>query len=183
MSQPASSGFSTAFAATLRAIFTDRAVVTVMIGAVILYSFFYPLGYRQQVASELPIVVVDYDQSSLSRQLIRAVDGVSAVHRLTTLSSEAEAQAIVASAKAEGILVISAGFERAILRGEQGKVALMGNGAYLGRANTVLTGMGDAITAFARDNLPVPVCNPRCNWCSARCSIPARVMAARWFTS
>src|SRR5690606_40219680 len=45
----------------------------------------------------------------------------------------------------------SRGFERDILRGDQGEVAIYANGAWLGRANTVLTGLGDAITGFARE--------------------------------
>lgn len=139
-----------AFQQTLRAIFSDRAVVTVMVGAVILYSFFYPMGYRQQVASDQPIMVVDEDRSASSRSLIRYIDSLQSVRLLGVTGSRADAITEVVAMRAEGFIVINRGFERDILRGDQGQLAIYGNGAWLGRANTVLTGLGDAITAFAR---------------------------------
>lgn len=83
--------FVEAFVSTFRAVFTDRAVVMVMVGAVILYSFFYPTGYRQQVASEQPVVIVDQDRTALSRELIRHIERVNAVHVTALMASEAEA--------------------------------------------------------------------------------------------
>lgn len=143
--------FVEAFASTFRAVFTDRAVVMVMVGAVILYSFFYPTGYQQQVASEQPVVIVDQDRTALSRDLIRHIERVSAVQVTALVASETEAIAQVSAMRAEGFVVIPRGFERDILRGDQGEVAIYANGAWLGRANTVLTGLGDAITGFARE--------------------------------
>ncbi len=143
--------FLGAFVSTFRAIFTDRAVVMVMVGAVILYSFFYPMGYRQQVASEQPVVIVDQDRTALSRDLIRHIERVNAVHVIALVNSETEAVAQVAAMKAEGFVVIPSGFERNILRGDQGDIAIYASGAWLGRANTVLTGLGDAITGFAHE--------------------------------
>ncbi|ACE84845.1 ABC transporter permease [Cellvibrio japonicus] len=144
-------GFRSAFDGTFRAIFADRAVVTVMVGAVILYSFFYPMGYRQQVASEQPVVIVDQDRTPLSRELIRHIQRVNAVHVIAIVESEAEAAAQVAAMRAEGFAVITSGFERDILRGNPGPIALYGNGAFLGRTNRVLTGLGDAIGGFAHE--------------------------------
>lgn len=143
--------FVEAFASTFRAVFTDRAVVMVMVGAVILYSFFYPTDYQQQVASEQPVVIVDQDRTALSRDLIRHIERVSAVQVTALVASETEAIAQVTAMRAEGFVVIPRGFERDILRGDQGEVAIYANGAWLGRANTVLTGLGDAITGFARE--------------------------------
>lgn len=143
-------GIRQAFGETLRAIFSDRAVVTVMVGAVILYSFFYPMGYRQQVATNQPVMVVDEDRSSLSRELIRHVDSVQALHLLGVTPHRADAIAEVVAQRAEGFMVIGHHFERDILRGEPGQLAIYGNGAWLGRANTVLNGFGEAITASAK---------------------------------
>jgi ABC-2 type transport system permease protein len=36
----------------------------------ILYSVFYPSAYKAQINLKLPVAVVDFDQSSLSRNLI-----------------------------------------------------------------------------------------------------------------
>ena len=71
--------FSGAFITTFHAIFTDKAAISVMLGAVALYSFFYPLGYQEQVAANQPIYIVDHDHSALSRELIRDIQSLRAV--------------------------------------------------------------------------------------------------------
>ncbi len=57
---------------TLMVVLCDRYAIVVMVGAVILYSFFYPAAYRHQVASNLPVLVVDEDHSATSRELLQA---------------------------------------------------------------------------------------------------------------
>ncbi|MNN14898.1 ABC-2 family transporter protein [compost metagenome] len=62
-----------------------------------------------------------------------------------------QARHALETGKAEGILLIPANLERDILRGGQGYLVLMGNGAYLGRASWVLGGVAEALTAFAHE--------------------------------
>lgn len=142
-------GFRAAFVGTLRAILAERYAVLAMIGAVVLYSVFYPSAYRHQVASHLPAVVVDEDHSPSSRELIRKLDTVRAIQLTGQPASMREAYAMLLTGEAEGILQIPAGFERDIRRGQPGQLALLGDGAFLGRAGTVLGGFGDAIGGFA----------------------------------
>ncbi|KLO00707.1 membrane protein, partial [Stenotrophomonas maltophilia] len=61
---------------TLMAVLCDRYAIVVMVGAVILYSFFYPAAYRHQVAGNLPVLVVDEDHSATSRELLRRLDAL-----------------------------------------------------------------------------------------------------------
>ena len=63
------SEFRGGFHQALRHIASDRAAKSVLVGAIILYSFFYPAPYRSQVASHLPVAVVDLDLSPMSRSL------------------------------------------------------------------------------------------------------------------
>ncbi|KAG0741587.1 hypothetical protein G6F24_016675 [Rhizopus arrhizus] len=63
---------------TLLAVLCDRDAIVVMVGAVILYSFFYPAAYRHQVAGNLPVLVVDEDHSATSRELLRKLDALRA---------------------------------------------------------------------------------------------------------
>lgn len=139
-----------AFAQTLRAVFADRFAVVTLIGAVVLYSFFYPVAYRHQVAAGYPVVVVDLDNTAASRALLRQVDAVRAVRIVETVPAMAQARTRIEQGHAEGVVAVPAGFERALRRGEQGELVLLGNGAFLGRAGTVLEGLGDAVTAYAR---------------------------------
>jgi ABC-2 type transport system permease protein len=58
----------------LGAIFGDRGVLLIMGVAVIFYAFVYPLPYSREVLRKVPLVVIDHDNSALSRQLVRMVD-------------------------------------------------------------------------------------------------------------
>lgn len=136
---------------TFDRLLAERYAVVTMLGAVILYSVFYPAAYRHQVASSLPVVVVDEDHSPMSRELVRKVDAVRAVHRIAELPSMDQARRWLESGRAEGVLRVPDGFQRDILRGASGHVVIQGNGAYLSRASTVASGLGDAVSGFAVD--------------------------------
>ena len=139
-----------AFRQTLLAVFCDPSALSVMIGAVLLYSFFYPAAYRHQVASELPIAVVDADHSATSRELIRHVDALRAVRVVSQPADLAQARAQLEAGQVDGIVMIPARLERDILRGGSGQLVLLGNGAYLSRASAILSGLAEGITGFGR---------------------------------
>ena len=56
---------------TLKAIAGDKGVLLIMGLAPLIYGFFYPWPYAQQSVTRVPVAVVDYDHSSLSRQITR----------------------------------------------------------------------------------------------------------------
>lgn len=145
------SGFLRGFRGALRALFADRAAVMSIIVATLIYSFYYPAAYSHQIASRLPTVVVDLDRSPMSRDLVRKLGAVRAVELIRPEPSLAAARERVSEGKADGILIVDAGFERDILRGEQGRVTFLAGGALLSRANTVLQGLGDAVAGFSQD--------------------------------
>jgi ABC-2 type transport system permease protein len=62
------------FRQTLRGIFRQKETLTLLVGASVLYAFFYPTPYLNQVLRDLPVVVVDRDHTALSRQLSRWLD-------------------------------------------------------------------------------------------------------------
>src|SRR5690554_1421993 len=95
--------FSQAFAETIRAIVSDRVALLVLVGAVVLYSFFYPLAYRHQVAIDLPLVVVDQDHSPMSRSLLRKLNAVRALHLVGVVGSMDQAQELVERGKTEAV--------------------------------------------------------------------------------
>ncbi len=144
------SEFRQGFVAAIRAVFQDPSAVATLIGAVVLYSFYYPVAYSHQNASSLPVVVVDLDQGNLSRHLIRELPAVRALKVVGHPANIGEAERVIAAGRAEGIVVVEHDFQRKILRGQPGEIALLADGAFLGRANTVLQGAADAIGAVAQ---------------------------------
>ena len=145
------SEFRGGFREALQHIASDRAAKSVLVGAIILYSFFYPAPYRSQVASHLPVAVVDLDLSPMSRGLVRNTLAVRALDVVELGNSFSAAQASLEDAKVQAIMVIQPDFQRDILRGRQGQVALFGNGALLAHGSAALGGFSDALGAFAQD--------------------------------
>jgi ABC-2 type transport system permease protein len=138
-----------AFITTFHAIFTDKAVVSVMLGAVVLYSFFYPLGYQEQVAANQPIYIVDHDRSALSRELIRDIQSLRAVKVHALVIDSDEAVQAVRAMKIQGYVEIPADFEQSIWRGTPADIALFANGASLntreGYGSFLVTGVAQLI--------------------------------------
>ncbi|HEL5364478.1 TPA: ABC transporter permease [Stenotrophomonas maltophilia] len=137
--------------ATIRHIFKDRAAVTTIIVASIIYAFYYPAAYQHQVATRMPVVAVDLDRSPASRDLLRKLTAVRDIELKDTLGSLSEAERHIREGHAEGILVIDQRFQRDILRGGQGKLTFLASGALLGRANTVSQGLAVAVAGFSSD--------------------------------
>jgi len=141
-----------AFLATFRLILTDSTALMLLIGSAILYSFFYPSAYSGEVPTRIAIAVVDMDHSGASRSLVHKLSALQQAEVVARTASQDAALAWIADRRASAVVVIPEGFERHILRGEQGTVALYGNGAYLLRSSTALAGVGAALGAVGRDS-------------------------------
>lgn len=140
-----------AFLATFRAILTDSTALMLLIGSAILYSFFYPSAYSGEVPTRIPIAVVDMDHSGASRSLTGKLAASQQAEVVARPPSTDDALRWIERRSASAIVFIPEGFERDILRGEQGTVALYGNGAYLLRSSAALAGVGAALGDLARD--------------------------------
>lgn len=140
-----------AFLATLRTILGDSTALTLLIGSAVLYSFFYPSAYSGEVPTRIPIAVVDMDHSGASRSLVTKLSALQEARIVARPTSPAEALRWIEDRRASAIVFIPEGFERHILRGEQGKVALYGNGAYLLRSSTALAGVAAAMGSLGRE--------------------------------
>lgn len=115
----------------LRDILSDRAVLLILLGGTLLYGFAYPLPYRFQVVNDLPVVLVDHDRSSSSRQLGRMLNATPELAVAWRLTDRHAAENLMRSGQAAGLVEIPAGFERDMLRGTPVKVGVWGNAAYM----------------------------------------------------
>lgn len=143
------SGFAETFRWLWRTLIGNRYAVVTMMGAVVLYSVFYPTAYRNEVASGLAIVVVDEDRSPASRALVRQLGSVRALDVVGLPTTLAEGRRAIEYGRAEGIVHIPSGMQRSVAQGEPAQLVLLGNGGFLGRASSVLEGMGEAIRGWA----------------------------------
>ncbi len=83
-------------------LFADPGVLLILLGTVVLYSFFYPLPYLPEVVREVPVAVVDQDRSALSRRLVRMSDAHPALRIALQAQSVAEAEAALRAAGSAG---------------------------------------------------------------------------------
>ncbi|HEY3382806.1 MAG TPA: ABC transporter permease [Vicinamibacterales bacterium] len=127
-----------------RRIFLDAGAVLVLVAALVLYAFFYPIPYLPEVLKHVPVVVVDLDQSELSRKLVRMIDAHELTHVAADARSLCEAEDIVRAGKADGVLVIPQQFERKVRRGDQAQVAAYADASYFLVYRQVLTGALEA---------------------------------------
>lgn len=140
--------FVAAFRATWATVLTSRTLLSTMLLAVVLYAFYYPAPYSQEVAQQLPVVLVDEDASALSRELVRNLEATRAVIVVDHAPSVAAAQARLRAGKADGVVLIARGLQRQLRTGAPGSgVAVWVNASYLLRASTI----GEAVTEVLRD--------------------------------
>jgi ABC-2 type transport system permease protein len=135
---------------TASAMWKHSSAALILVGGTVLYSFYYPVAYRAQVAANLPIAVVDKDHSGLSRDIARRLGAVRGVLVVASLDDVAEAQRRLDAREIDGYLVIPDRLESLALRNEAPVLELYSNGAYLIRNQTVLESMGAAVSTTIR---------------------------------
>ncbi len=128
----------------LAAIFRNPAILLTVFGGVVFYSFLYPLPYAQQVPRELKVVVVNLDNSQLSRSLERMVDASPQVQLSGRAHSLAEAQEMFVEDSLAGIMLIPENFYRDLLLNKRPTLSFAGDASYFLVYGTVLEGMAGA---------------------------------------
>jgi ABC-2 type transport system permease protein len=116
-----------------------------MVFAVFFYSLFYPMPYRQEVLKEVPIALVDFDRSAVSRQLGRMIDATEEVSVACRPRDLDEAQRLFMDRKVYGLVVIPEGFERKVYRQEQATVSVYADGGYFLMNRQVRGGVSRAV--------------------------------------
>ncbi|MCT8987980.1 ABC transporter permease [Shewanella phaeophyticola] len=116
--------------AEFKAILADKAIIVTLFGGVLFYSVLYPLPYLNQVPTEQQVVVVDHDNSSLSRLVTRHADASAKIHILANLGSIDEAETWISEGKAHGLLVIPTNFRRDLLLGKGATLSYGGDASY-----------------------------------------------------
>ncbi|WP_376960461.1 ABC transporter permease [Azospirillum sp. A26] len=130
----------------LRRIFTVRPVFSVFILAAAIYAVFYPQPYLTEALRNVPIVVVDRDGTSSSREMVRRLDATSDVSVALVLPDLPSAQRAVYERAVSGILLIPGNFERDLLHGRPSPVALYADASYF----LIYQRIAGAVSAVAR---------------------------------
>jgi ABC-2 type transport system permease protein len=150
-------GFRAAFVETLLGVLGNKELLGPLVIGVILYAFYFPLPFAQQVSHELPLVLVDQENSGLTRRIARDLSATRQVEIVAQATSLAEAAELVRDRRADGILQLPDGLTRSLLtQAPPVNVGIWVNGTYVLRASNI----GDAISAVisgAAEEMLAPV--------------------------
>lgn len=121
--------FIQGFVGTLTSVFKDKGVILMLIIAPILYGFFYPWPYRAEVVQEIPVGVVDYDHSELSKTISRYSDA-SPNLSVQQYNTEQDATNAMYHNEIAGYLVIPRNLEQDVFANKPVHVSVLGNNSY-----------------------------------------------------
>lgn len=121
--------FITAFLQTLAAVFKDKGVFLMLIIAPVLYGFFYPWPYSTEVINQVPVGIIDYDNSNLSKTLTRYSAASPQLNTRPFLNEQAAINALWKDEIA-GYMIIPNNLEKKVKSGRPASVSVVGNGGY-----------------------------------------------------
>jgi len=131
---------------TLHAVFTTRPALMILVLAGFLYGFYYPAAYQHQVATQLPIALVDLDQSPASRKIAERLLATPQLRLVQQLQDFEAGRALLERREVDGLVLIPADFERGVLSGTRpDAVAFYLNGAYIVRTSAIGEGLQSAL--------------------------------------
>lgn len=113
--------------AEIRSFFKDKEAVLLLFGGALIYPFFYPQPYVNQVVSEVPFGIVDLDNTQLSRDIAYMADATPDLKIVNAYNSTQEAKEAVARNEIQGFLVLPYNFEKDVYLQKRPAIALAGN--------------------------------------------------------
>ncbi len=114
-----------------KTIFRDAGVVTLFIIAVVVYPIIYSLAYNNELAKDVPIAVVDENDSDLSRKLISMLDASDEVNVIIKTPDFNQAKEMFKKSEIYGVVVIPADFNKKIYKSETAVVTVYADASYM----------------------------------------------------
>lgn len=118
----------------------DKGMLLIMFLGVIFYSLFYSVPYSNEVVKEVPIGIVDFDETNASKEFIRNINTTDYVKIIKKYSSKKEAEKDFYKNKISGFSIIPKDFQKDIYRGKQAKIVLYVDSAYMIIYKTIYSG-------------------------------------------
>jgi len=144
-------GVAGAFAGEWRRVLAIRGAFILFIGAPIIYGIYYPQPYLNQILRKLPIVVVDADQSELSRRIVETMDASGSASVVGRPRSLADAQAMINRGDAFAAVGIPPGTERDVLKGVTAHLPIYADATYLFLFRTLSSGISAAVSTLSSE--------------------------------
>lgn len=142
-------GFLDCFCHTLRACLTNLACAPFFLFAVAFYVFYYCWPYMAQLPLHLDAIVVDEDNSALSRRMLASIQASPDYRIIRVSSNKTDAIRAMQSNEATCLIGIPANFEKDALTGIPTSLWLITNGAFIVKARTTMSGAAGVLENLA----------------------------------
>ncbi len=116
--------------AEFKALFSDIDILLTIFGGVILYSFLYPQPYLKESVTALPVAVVDYDRSDLSRKITFMLDASPQIVVDSSYLSEKSAKDAIVNNKMTAVVIIPSHFKRDLYLGKEPVISVGADASY-----------------------------------------------------
>jgi ABC-2 type transport system permease protein len=144
-------GFGGSFTAEWRRVLAIRGAFILLVVAPLVYGFYYPQPYLNQILRKIPIAVVDGDLTELSRNIVQTLDASGAVRVAVRSETLAEARAAVDNGEALAVVGIPPQTERDVLKGNTVHVPIYADATYLFIFRTTASGIATAIGTLSSE--------------------------------
>jgi ABC-2 type transport system permease protein len=144
-------GIGGAFVGEWRRVLTMRGAFLLLVLGPIVYGFYYPQPYLNQILRKIPIAVVDADQSELSRRIVQTLDASGAVKVALRADTLVDARAALDRGDAFAVVGIPPGAERDVLKGSTVHVPIYADATYMFIFRTTASGIAVAISTLSSE--------------------------------
>ena len=114
----------------LKTIFSDKGAMLILFMAVIAYPLVYSVAYKNNVVRDIPVTIVDLDNTASSRQQIRMISATKEISVNQEVGSLQEAKQLFWDGESKGVILIPKDFEKNLLKGTQTSVSVYCDASY-----------------------------------------------------
>lgn len=115
----------------IKTILKDPGSLLIMVIGALMYSFAYTIPFSNHILTEVPIGVIDYDNTSLSRELIRDLDSSEFIKVASRPVDVEDAKEQFYKNEIRAYILVPENFERDIYRGGNSSIAAFEDSAYM----------------------------------------------------
>jgi ABC-2 type transport system permease protein len=144
-------GIGGAFAAEWGRVLAIRGAFILLVLAPLVYGFYYPQPYLNQILRKIPIAVVDNDLSELSRGIVQTLDASGAVEVAVRAETLAGARAAIDRGEAFAVVGIPPRTQRDVLKGDTARLPIYADATYLFLFRTMSSGISVAIDTLSSE--------------------------------
>lgn len=127
----------------LRAVFSNISVIFVVFVGSLLYVFLYPTPYYADVVLKQKIVVLDLDDTKLSKDFIFLVNSSEKLQVVDIVHSLKAAKDMLERGEVYGQLTIPSGFEKRMYKGTPTTLLYRANASYFLIYGTIIEGLNE----------------------------------------